>query len=72
METTNTTELIKRARVVLWLNLLICVWALTVFIKALNSNATWRIVSSGIGFVGFLAVCTLLFLRLRKLQRVAK
>ncbi|WP_295651717.1 hypothetical protein [uncultured Mucilaginibacter sp.] len=72
MEITSTTDLIRRVRVALWLNLLICIWALTVFIKALNGNTMWRTVSSGIGFVGFLAVCVLLVLRLKKLQRQLK
>ena len=63
---------LKQARVILTLNLLSMVFFLTTFLKALDSHVLWKIICSGAGLVIFIALCTALFLRLRKLNKELK
>ncbi len=63
---------LKQARVVLFLNLLMTAFCLTVFIKSVDAGVTWKIVFSGAGLLVFTALCTALYLRVRTLNKVQK
>ncbi len=68
MESIDRATEIKRVKLVLFINLPLCVWALTAFIKSFDQGVTWKIVCAGVAFSLFLVVNVLLFLRLRKLS----
>jgi len=63
---------LKQARLVLFLNLLMTLFCLMVFIKSVDAGVTWKIVFSGAGLVVFTALCTALYLRVRTLKGAQK
>jgi hypothetical protein len=74
MQTPEQTDeqKLKQARSILLLNLSMMLFCLTAFLKALDSHVLWKIICSATGLAIFMALCTALFLRLRKLNKELK
>lgn len=72
MEANTEVPKIKQAQFIFWMNLAMATFAMSVFIKSIDSGMTWKIVCSGAGFAVFLVLTILLLVRMLKLQKEAR
>jgi hypothetical protein len=71
VETIDNAQKLKQARMIFWLNFLLLVFALAVFIKSLAGNEVWKMISSGVGFTLIFGLTVMLFLRIVQLKKQA-
>jgi len=72
MESTANNNELKRVRMVFFINLAVSIIYLLIVFRSINTEVTWRIICSAIGFTGIFAVTVMVFLRLMQLQKAAK
>jgi len=63
---------LKKIKITFWINLIITVVSMIIFIKTVDSMILWKIIASGIGCLCFLALTVLVFIQLMKIQKQNK
>jgi len=69
MNTLYKAEKLRKTRVALGLNLLVCVISMIVLFKSIDSQILWKIIASSIGFLVFLCMTLLVLRQLLRLQK---
>ena len=69
MSITKKTEKLRKTKVAFWINLLITVVSMIIFLKIVDSMILWKIIASSIGCLGFLCLTILVFIQLMKIQK---
>jgi hypothetical protein len=71
MDTTPSTDQIKKIRFSLFINSCLAIYAICTFVAALKAGVAWRILLSGTGSVFFVVAVVMLLLRLIKLRKAS-
>jgi hypothetical protein len=69
MNTLDNTEKLRKTKIAIWLNIPICIISMIGLFKSIDSQISWKIIASSIGFLGFLSMTLLLFGQLLRLQK---
>jgi len=72
MQETDKAQQLKQAQFIFWLNLALTLFAFSAFVKSMGSNVSWKLACSGTGFVLFLGLTTILFVRMMRLRKASK
>lgn len=68
MEALNGTKMLKQTQIGFFLNLTMTVFSFSIFIKAMDNDSKWRMITSGIGLTIFLVLTISVFLKMLKLR----
>jgi len=60
---------LRQVQLIFWINLAMAFFALSVFVKCIDSKQTWRIVCSGMGLAIILCLVILLLAQILRLQK---
>lgn len=72
MEITNQHQKVKQVQFIFWMNLAMTIFAFSVFMRSLDNIHLWKTVCSGAGFTIFLTLTTLVFIKMRRLQKASR
>lgn len=69
MSLSDHTEKLRKARIAFWVSLLVCGISMSIVFVAMDSQVTWKIIASVIGFLGFLVMTIATFRKMMHLQK---
>lgn len=69
MDTLDKKEKLRKTRIAFFSILPLLMFSMFIFIKSIDSQVSWKIIASAIGFVGFLSLTLLVFRQLTRLQK---
>jgi hypothetical protein len=70
MNSLDKAEKLRKTRIAFWINLPICAISMILVFKSIDSQVSWKIIASSIGFLGFLSLTLLVFRQMIRLQKV--